>query len=425
MGTATQSEIVTIRRDEIKSLAEEADLTQAMRRLLDFARDFSNGRENVNEAVTLVQRLNKVRQSQRGNLRPHTEIDLELTQVARSALELTDRIHDKFLEDLAPEADSPEREGAQADVGPKPPASPPQGIATGETKTARTLTRLEEARRLFKPTAKTEVKRSNDTVFWSEGLRKEYTGATDFVLSDISMELKRGEIMGLVGLNGSGKTTLLRIIAGWIQHTSGGIGYPLLDAGSLDWASLKRNLVFVPQSLPSWRGPLVDNLHFHASCHGVRGKENEEETEFVLQRLGLEPYRDARWAEISAGYQMRFQLARALVCRPKLLVLDEPLAPLDMVSQQIFLRDLRDLADSSRFPLPIVVSSQHIYEIESIADKMLVLDRGQPISYGMTSELGERRSTNVFEMSCSEPPSQLYEILSGLPGLYPHFQFDV
>ena len=49
---------------------------------------------------------------------------------------------------------------------------------------------------------------------------------------------------------------------------------------------------------------------------------------------------------------------------------------------------------------------------------MLVLDRGQPIFYGMTSELGERRSTNVFEMSCSEPPSQLYEILSGLPGLY-------
>ena len=82
---------------------------------------------------------------------------------------------------------------------------------------------------------------------------------------------------------------------------------------------------------------LVDNLHFAAAIHGIRGKENEDEVDFIIWRLGLDKYRNATWNEISGGFKMRFSLGRALVYNPRLLILDEPLANLDVNTQLLFL----------------------------------------------------------------------------------------
>src|SRR5262249_52990640 len=140
------------------------------------------------------------------------------------------------------------------------------------------------------------------------------------------------------------------------------------------------------------------------------------EVDFILHRLGLAQYRDHTWSEISGGYQMRFELAKALISQPKCLILDEPLAPLDIVTQQLFLQDLRDLAHAVRHPLPILVSSQHLYEIETIADQMLVLNDGKCLYYGKVGELGNAQEDKLFELSCALPRSRLEQLLAALPG---------
>jgi len=231
---------------------------------------------------------------------------------------------------------------------------------------------------------------------------KQY-GRKGFKLEPISFTLRPGEITGVVGENGAGKTTLLRIVAGELLATSGTYLYPTLQpdvtkSNKLNWAKVRQQIGYVQQRPNRWSGSLALNLHREAAFHGIFGKENLDEVDFVLQRLGLEKYRDAKWGQLPGGFKMRFELARTLVTRPKLLVLDEPLAPLDVLSQQLYLQDLRDLSRSATNPVPILISSQHIYEIEEVADRLLYIEDGKTFFNGPVEEVGSDRDFNMFEI---------------------------
>jgi ABC-2 type transport system ATP-binding protein len=128
----------------------------------------------------------------------------------------------------------------------------------------------------------------------------------------------------------------------------------------------------------------------------------------------LEDHQRKRWRELSGGFQMRAAMARALVRRPKLLILDEPLAPLDVRSQWTFLEDLRDMANAIRDPVAIVISSQHLYEVEAIADRIVFLNNGAPSFSGPVSQLGADRQENAFELTCDAPPDAIRSALIGL-----------
>jgi len=111
---------------------------------------------------------------------------------------------------------------------------------------------------------------------------------------------------------------------------------------------------------------------------------------------------------------MRFELAKALIGRPKLLILDEPLAPLDINTQQVFLQDLRDIANSSLAPLPIILSSQHIYEVEAIADWILFLDNGKVVFSGALDKLYQERQESTYEITSPAEKAMLLEHLEPL-----------
>ncbi len=236
-----------------------------------------------------------------------------------------------------------------------------------------------------------------------------------FVLRDLSLDLRAGEITGLVGPNGSGKTTLLRIIAGELSHDAGVLTYPGLDPrgrpGRPDWTRIRPRIGYVAQRPPRWPGRLAENLHRWAALYGIYGDANRDEVEFYLHRLDLERFRNCTWSEISGGYQMRFELARVLCGSPQLLVLDEPLAPLDLATQNLYLQDLRDLASTPARPIAVVVSSQHIYEIETIADYMLSLGEEGAVQYSgparATRTTGDAR---FFELEADLTPQHLDDL---------------
>ena len=236
--------------------------------------------------------------------------------------------------------------------------------------------------------------------FLGTGMTKSYvTPAYTFELQPIDLKLCPGEITGVVGENGNGKTTLLRMVAGELKAAGGILSYPGLPVAEGDWYRIKQHIAFIPQQLPVWQGFLKENLHFTAAIHGIRGKENEAIVDFFIHRLGLTQYEESLWSEISSGYKLRFELARALVRNPRILIIDEPLANLDINTQEMFLQDLRNLADRRHQPTAILLSSQHLHEVESIADNILFLRQGETLYNGSMRDFGHDREENVFELT--------------------------
>lgn len=240
------------------------------------------------------------------------------------------------------------------------------------------------------------------TVFRARALSKHFKGSPHPQLRDVDLHLRAGTLVGVIGPNGAGKTTLLRIVAGNLAADRGELAYPALDApcGDLDWRRIHRRIGYVRQHLTPWHGPLVDNLHAWAAHHGLRGQANADAVEYALSRLRLVDLRDATWSQLSGGFQTRFELARALLPRPKLLVLDEPLAPLDILAQQQFLRDLRDLGTAEPDPPAILISSQHIHEVEQVADQILCLRVDGRVEFlGHPQALAGDLTPQVYELS--------------------------
>lgn len=237
-----------------------------------------------------------------------------------------------------------------------------------------------------------------------------YSGRSPFVLQPLDVQLKFGEITGIVGENGNGKTTLLRILAGELSSDTGSITYPALQADDTDWYHVKSQFAFIPQRIPRWYGSLLDNLRFFASIHGIQDAENTKQIEYVLFRLGLDKFRDLKWSELSSGYRLRFELAKTIMRRPKLILLDEPLANLDINAQQLFLQDLTFFAKSAKHPLSIVLSSQQLHEVESISNNIIFIKQGETIYNGNQTAFATERVTNTFEVSGSFGREQLQQI---------------
>lgn len=214
-----------------------------------------------------------------------------------------------------------------------------------------------------------------------------------FALGPISFDISEGEIIGLVGENGNGKTTLLRSLCGELAPTNGKINYLFKYKDEYD---LRSQLIYIPQRTKDWHGSLLSNLQFTAASYGILGEENEYLVQLVIARMGLRGYRHLNWNSLSSGYKMRFELARMLLRKPKLLLIDEPLANLDILAQQVVLDDFRDIAKSPFRPLGIVLSSQQLYEVEKTSDRVIFLKKGQPQSTDLKEGVAEFKEIAKF-----------------------------
>ncbi len=253
---------------------------------------------------------------------------------------------------------------------------------------------------------------NSDIVFKAEDITKQFhSGRNPFKLHPVSFELKLGEITGVVGENGNGKTTLLRIVSGQLSADYGNIEFPALGNFSNNWYQAKNKFAFIPQRIPKWHGTLLENLLFFATIHNITGEQNLKQIDYILFRLGLDKFRDLTWSQISSGYRMRFELAKMLLWRPHLLILDEPLANLDINAQQLFLQDLKFFAQSQSSPLSIILSSQQLHEIERIADNIIFIRQGKTIYNGRQSNFGVDRAANNFEVAGNFTLQQLQNCL--------------
>lgn len=243
-------------------------------------------------------------------------------------------------------------------------------------------------------------------VLQAKNILKSY-GSNRFSLGPVFMEINKGQVYGLVGENGNGKTTLLRILAKEISFNEGELNYSFNSEPKNEY-DLRTKLVYIPQRTEKWYGSLKDNLKFVLSNYNVKPEENEIRTLMMIARLGLWNYKHLKWNELSSGYKMRFELARTLLRKPEILLLDEPLANLDVLAQQVILEDLKSIANSVNHPIALILSSQQLYEVEKVSDKVIFLKNGQ---YKDNSELKDTENASlIIEIDTTSSREHLLEV---------------
>jgi ABC-2 type transport system ATP-binding protein len=222
-------------------------------------------------------------------------------------------------------------------------------------------------------------------------LRKEYPGLT--AVADVSFEVARGEVVGLLGPNGAGKTTTINMVLGVLQATSGHIEIDDIDIEKRRALALARtNFAAVYAALPG-NLTVVENLRFFGLLYSVSGLRARVEE--LLQGFDLEHLRNTKCGLLSSGEQTRAALAKALLNRPRLLLLDEPTASLDPSTAQIIRTKIKSLATIGR--CGILWTSHNMSEVEAVCDRVLLLSRGNILLEGDPKTLPHEHGSATLE----------------------------
>src|SRR5579859_6161502 len=199
----------------------------------------------------------------------------------------------------------------------------------------------------------------------------------------LSFSIEQGEIVGLLGLNGAGKTTALRVLACDLLPSSGTVLVDGIDVVEQPH-EVRRRIGYLPDTPPLYGDMTVHAyLVFAASIRGIAGKAANESAESAKRATLLEDVEDDPISSLSHGFRQRLGIAQAIVHRPALVVLDEPISGLDPVQ----IVEMRQLLRSLRGEHTIVLSSHILTEISETCDRLLVLGEGRIVAAGTEEEL--------------------------------------
>ena len=184
-------------------------------------------------------------------------------------------------------------------------------------------------------------------------------------LRDVSMTIRQGDFLSLLGPSGCGKSTALRLIAGLSTPTSGIIDWRGPAMGKTDVG-----FVFQEPTLLPWAS-VFDNVHLPLRLQGVSRSEAEPAIRNVLERVHLTGFEEAVPRELSGGMKMRVSIARGLVTKPKVLLMDEPFAALDEITRFRLNNDLLEMWSEERFTVIFVTHS--VFESVFLSNRIVVL----------------------------------------------------
>ena len=204
-----------------------------------------------------------------------------------------------------------------------------------------------------------------------ENLSKKFPGNDFYSLSDVSLEIEKGEIVGLIGKNGAGKSTLMKMMAKSQKPTSGKISYNGTDINSNDNVLEEFGIMIEPVFYPEMS--VIDNLKFYLKLHGK--KELYPNIERTLKLVELWESRNRKPKGFSFGMKQRTALAIALVAEPDFLILDEPFVGLDPVGVQKLIDILKKW--SSERQISMLISSHQLGELEALCNRYIYIEGGK------------------------------------------------
>lgn len=211
-------------------------------------------------------------------------------------------------------------------------------------------------------------------------IRKSYEGIE--VLKNINLKIEKGEIVSILGPSGCGKTTLLNLILGLTQVSEGRIIFDGEDITQMPMEKRGFNIVFQDYAL-------FPNLNVYENIvYGLKNKPNistTKEVQDLFNLLGLGKHLTKKIEELSGGQKQRTALARTLVMKPKILLLDEPLSALDGVIKESIKQKIKEIARD--FKLTTIIVTHDPEEALTLSDKVLIVNEGQISQFGTPEEI--------------------------------------
>lgn len=234
-----------------------------------------------------------------------------------------------------------------------------------------------------------------------------YTRDDIDILSDVRWQVRRGEHWVVLGANGAGKSTLLSIVAGYDWPSRGRVAVLGEEYGRTDMRALKERIGWVSSALFTWlpdrqKAREVTATGIHATIGNWHALSDDDlrRADEALEQIGGLAFREKRYGVLSQGERQRVMIARALVTRPDLLILDEPCAGLDPGARERLLLDVDRLCRTPDGPTLILVS-HHVEEIPPAATHALLLKDGRTLAAGPLGEaLNDASLTTLYDYPC-------------------------
>jgi beta-exotoxin I transport system ATP-binding protein len=245
---------------------------------------------------------------------------------------------------------------------------------------------------------------SHELVVHTESLTKRYGRV--LALDGLSLDVRRGEVVGFLGPNGAGKTTTLRLLMGYLRPTAGWARVHGLDCWR-DTVAVHARTGYLPGDLRLW--PRMSTQAIAAHLARLRGLDHDPSTADLAKRFDLDLDRPV--GELSKGNRQKAGIVLALLGDPHLLLLDEPTSGLDPLVQQEFHRMLRERADAGT---AVLLSSHILSEVERVADRVAIIRSGRLLMTESLAGLREKARHTVEVRFGSAPPPDAF---AGVPGI--------
>ena len=219
-------------------------------------------------------------------------------------------------------------------------------------------------------------------------LAKSYDGT--IALHNVSIDISEGQFFGLLGPNGAGKTTTINILTGLVKRDKGSTKVFGRDTVA-DYRYTRSQIGVAAQELSiDWFFTIESLLFQHAGYYGISKKHAESRIDELLDRLGLQEKRKSKIRQLSGGMKRRFQIAKALVHDPKIIILDEPTAGVDVKLRHELWNYLQELHSNGK---TILLTTHYIEEAEKLCENVAIIDNGKVITNdspkNLTGQLGK------------------------------------
>jgi len=220
-----------------------------------------------------------------------------------------------------------------------------------------------------------------------QDLKKSYNNVP--ALKGVNINISKGEFFGLLGPNGAGKTTTINILTGLVFKDHGNC--LVFDKDIVkDYRYTRSKIGIAAQELSvDWFFTIEKLLYFQAGYYGISTEKAKSKVNELLDRLGLDKKRDSRLRQLSGGMKRRFQIAKALVHDPEILILDEPTAGVDVELRHDLWKYLKELHHDGK---TILLTTHYIEEAELLCENVAIIDEGKILKMGspkkLTKELG-------------------------------------
>lgn len=226
-------------------------------------------------------------------------------------------------------------------------------------------------------------------------------------VSNVSFDIAKGEIVGLLGHNGAGKTTIMKMLSGYLEPDAGNVtinGISLADNPK----AIQAQLGYLPENLPVYpEMSVADYLDYAAHMKGINGDEKSAEIKRVVHATDIAEKLLEPIYTLSRGYKQRVGVAQAILGKPQLLILDEPTNGLDPTQTEHMRALIKEIAKDAT----VILSTHIMQEVDAICDRVLIVNRGQ---LAVDEKLEALRQSNHITLSCSLDEASLKNTLVDL-----------